>query len=265
MRKTITISEIQKITTDMLSIIESVVCEQKFNYYLVGGSALGAMRHGGPIPWDYDVDLAISFRELNAFWECVNDAFLGSRYFISKPGDLSNPNNVTLFPRIGMKGANLKEFHIDVFPLIDAPDEDEDKIKLYFDELVSLRDKYAKKVVVNSTNGGFFKIIAKQTVGRLLSIGINKNKVFDEYNVLRKKYYGEDGKYYVAPYGCYGYKNIIKKDIFGKPRYVRYGELMLPVPEKVEEYLEQFYGDWTKYPSQASIDSQLKYQLIIEE
>ena len=59
MQCTIGVRDIQIITTEILSLINKAADNKKVDYYLVGGSALGAMRHGGPIPWDYDVDIAI--------------------------------------------------------------------------------------------------------------------------------------------------------------------------------------------------------------
>ena len=37
--------------------IDAFCRENNITYYLMGGSALGAMRHGGFIPWDDDLDI----------------------------------------------------------------------------------------------------------------------------------------------------------------------------------------------------------------
>lgn len=265
MQCTIGVRDIQIITTEILSLINKAADNKKVDYYLVGGSALGAMRHGGPIPWDYDVDIAIPLCDLECFCDEIKTVLDGTKYYIAKPGDLSDPNNVTLFPRVGLRGSNIRQLHVDVFPLIDGPQE-MDEAKKYYDKLVILRDRYGKKVVANTTNGGFFKRALKKTVIKLAYARIDKEKVLNEYNSLRLKYKDCKSDYYVAPYGgVNGYKDILKKEIFGAPRYVKYNDLMLPVPEKVEVYLEQLYGDWRKFPDQKSIDKQLQYKIKIED
>lgn len=54
----------------VLSIAEDVigVCEEEnITYHLTGGSALGAVRHGGFIPWDDDIDLDILGGDFDRF------------------------------------------------------------------------------------------------------------------------------------------------------------------------------------------------------
>lgn len=45
-----------------------LVCEQfKLTYYLVCGSALGAVKYGGFIPWDDDIDVALPRKDYEVF------------------------------------------------------------------------------------------------------------------------------------------------------------------------------------------------------
>lgn len=43
----------------MLVYIDKVVCDNKIEYFLGGGSLLGVMRYKGFILWDDDIDLML--------------------------------------------------------------------------------------------------------------------------------------------------------------------------------------------------------------
>ena len=53
------IKEIQQIQLSILKEIINVVEENHLTYFAVGGTALGAYRHEGFIPWDDDIDIAM--------------------------------------------------------------------------------------------------------------------------------------------------------------------------------------------------------------
>lgn len=53
----LTISEIQKISLDILKKIDEICCKLNLRYVLTYGTLLGAVRHNGYIPWDDDVDI----------------------------------------------------------------------------------------------------------------------------------------------------------------------------------------------------------------
>ena len=61
-----TLRKVQLVQLDMLLQVDRICKENNIKYYLIGGSALGAVRHGGFIPWDEDIDIGM-FRKYLSF------------------------------------------------------------------------------------------------------------------------------------------------------------------------------------------------------
>ncbi|MCD8325712.1 MAG: LicD family protein [Lachnospiraceae bacterium] len=68
----IELRDIQAAAIKILIAFVDVCQKNGLNYYISGGTYLGAVRHKGFIPWDDDVDVAMPRKDYNVFLEIAN-------------------------------------------------------------------------------------------------------------------------------------------------------------------------------------------------
>ena len=104
----VTVRDVQEVLLVILKDIDAVCRRHDIPYWLNGGSALGAVRHKGFIPWDDDADIAMMREDFNRFIEAMKEDCPDQYVFQCFATD--DRYNV-LIPgmKIRMKGTYLKE------------------------------------------------------------------------------------------------------------------------------------------------------------
>lgn len=104
----ITVADVQKELLDIVLEFDRITRKHNIDYALAYGSELGAVRHGGFIPWDDDMDV---FMEEDQYFKLVDviDQELADNYYYHCFEKDDKHNVLTPTMKIKMKGTSIKE------------------------------------------------------------------------------------------------------------------------------------------------------------
>ena len=236
--------------------VDAVCAEKGLTYYLIGGTLLGAVRHGGFIPWDPDMDIAMPRADYDTFCTLFeNDPdFFCQTYKTDK-------NHFEPHAILRMRGTHIiykdnetlvaplfDGLYLDIFPL-DTPPADGARQARQARALLRIkRIKELKLAKIYAGKTGKIKALAKRAVSLLLSpltfafLGALEDKI-------RQKYAREQSGYLVSMASHYSYKKqLMPADIYGVPERVAFEGRALCAPAKTHEYLTCLFGDYMTPP-----------------
>lgn len=131
MRK-ISLEEQKQLQMDILDAVDRFCNEHSINYSMACGTLLGAIRHGGYIPWDDDIDIYMLREDYNRFETEFADEYEGKYCFATLNrdkqwsqafGKVYDNRTYCVEKRSKLKNPGI---NIDVFPIDDVPDSDEE-------------------------------------------------------------------------------------------------------------------------------------------
>lgn len=233
----------------ILNFVDDICKKNNINYFLVGGSLLGAIRHKGFIPWDDDIDIAMTRRDFNKFCKIIDK--YTSNYFIDY--FFENKSYFLLFPKIREKNSIFLEkdlinytgpkgIGIDIFILDYVRNEKQANFRFKLVSFIRkflLLKNYRK---INDCNKSFVKILyyivklISNSFLHILTIWIMKgNKKF---------------RYFMN----YGSKYGVKKQLHEVEKYfpaieAEFEGKMYKIPKDYDYVLKKIYGnDYMQLP-----------------
>lgn len=232
---------------EMLVMFHDFCRDNNLEYYIIGGTALGAARHKGFIPWDDDADIGMRREYYEKFKRIIDKlpAPLEVRY---RGNDKKCPSpyiklinsNTTLIEKFYTN--YVEGLYIDILPLDYTFANADDRFR-EFKPIKFLYDVYRLHYSTRTRKG-------LKEVRHLFAKHLSSEFLYKQMEKRAQIYGQKNGNvgYLIDYYGSYGIKESYPVEVLGKPTLYQFENTMLYGPEDLDTYLKMTYDDYMKLP-----------------
>ena len=247
---------VHELAQESLVLLDEICKTHDIVYYMRGGSALGAVKYGGFVPWDDDIDIVVPRESYERLIFIMPKVFGGKFQFVSyqKYG-----NSYCYVPRVilseeycdahclqknNIRGISL----LDVAPLDGFPESPVAQ-KMYITRALGLRalaslwtiDADSAKSTHDSSMQSILNLMYKTRVYKLYK----QNDIYRELDRLYTSCSYGATEYASAFHTSKAQKEIVPFSWWGNGALRTFNDLQVRVPLHYDEYLSQLFGaDW---------------------
>lgn len=272
------LNDTQRYILHVLREVTKVLEELKIPYFMQGGTMLGAIRHGGFIPWDDDVDLGIPRADYDRLLKEVSarlpenlelrtyDDETDHHYYFARIVDTRYQ-----IRRMGSIEERLENIWVDLFPLDGMPNgfisRQWHKMRLLFTRLKFHLSCFEKVNIKRPGRPLVERIIIRIAMITRVGKWWNTRKQLDKMDRLLKKYPPEKSDYLVNFTGQTSFKfnEMFKKEVYGRGKEYPFEDMVLVGPEQYDPYLKSLYGDYMTPPREEDRNAHAAELVPIEE
>lgn len=257
--------EVWAVELDLLSQLDGLCKKEHLRYYAAGGTMLGAVRHGGFIPWDDDIDIIMPRKDYDRMLLAAPSWFR-EPYFLqteyTDPGSLRPNAQLRNSRTCGILKMDLVPLHsynqgifIDIFPLDAIPDGD----GAAEEHLARCRKKMRRYVRFENLRGNYvptpgkgMKYVVREAAHFIMEHplkGIDRDLFFRDFEREVKRFNGTPSRRIgtVVPMTYYE-KEDLRKRIMMDFEFTR-----IPVAAGYDRILTGQYGDWREPKEAGSV------------
>lgn len=249
----LTKEEFRNTLRDTLFRVDEFCKEHNISYSLAYGTALGAVRHKGIIPWDDDIDIFMfrsDYERFESLW-LAHEQLSNEHYKLW--GELKEDNyfcglwakffdtNTVLIERFSGSNQAIYGAFIDIFILDDIPGTAREQIKV-----LKKHKFYSKMIRHFSKHGKRWNHFCKRFPIPLPSITTMIRLLIS--NRERAKI---EGSNYVSNFSDFPFgreKCVFPREYFKAYTAMEFEGRPLPIMEGWDAYLKQMYGDYMQFP-----------------
>ena len=239
----------------MMDELDKVCEENNIKYTIIGGTMLGAVRHGGFIPWDDDVDIAMTRDNFDMLMSCSGK--ISSNFFIQN--NFSDSNYYYGFAKLLLKDTSCIEYghenteykkgiFIDIFPLDNTPNS---KIKRFKQKVVDQLLKKILRQTMKISSDPSWSVLKKIIFGFISLIGkvTQPKSVYQKLEKNMRLSNCESSDYLTSLCGSYGYdRETLPADLFCEYEKIKFEDRYYMSIKNRDIYLTNVYGDYMELP-----------------
>jgi len=267
--------ELRKLQLDLLEMLIEVdrICRKyQIAYSLDGGSLLGAVRHGGFIPWDDDVDVIMRRKEYQRFYKACKRELDQKRFTLQEYRTDKNyrwgyaklRRKGTEFVRLGQEHMqSTRGIFLDIFVVDNVPDGYILR-RLHYMACYVIRKLLYSELGMKEASSGLkrkwfgclYRVVPRDTIFSW------RNRIAGRCN--RKRTTLVSHMTYPYPHGKYG----MPAECFDEMMDMQFEGYSFRVFKEYDNYLRELYGDYRKLPPKEERKAHLsvsKIQLLEPE
>lgn len=259
---------VQLTQLEILKQIDNICSKYGLKYQLAYGSLLGAIRHGGFIPWDDDLDIFMFRKDYDKFLNIAQKE-LGDKYFLQTYK--TDPNYPQVFAKIRKENTLLEEYSVknikmhkgifvDIFPIDNIPNDRKKASKqrriVTYNYVLNISRFKRRNYFSNPRNffKNFFFLFLKPF--SLLSSTYYLEKISKA-----QKLYSFEKALKVGNLSIISSRKRYNEHVFNvsdleKTKEVKFEDMNVPVPTNYDEILKRIYGDYMKKPPKSQQEPQ---------
>lgn len=245
----ISLTQVRRIQLEILDSIHAFCQEKGLRYAMAYGTLIGAVRHGGYIPWDDDIDIMMPRPDYDIFIKSYQSEE-------NRVIDLAeSPVCVEMFAKISRVGTYMEDVYgrvlwgvnVDVFPIDGYPSPGNEATVNQLFHLNGLTPVVCPfyRAVRKNKPIWFFKYAVKRvlhpSIPNVLDLKMSISTRLREQSF-------EEASYAGAYFGDAGLNEFMEKEIFCSFTQVKFEGNCYPAPAQYDIYLRNLYGDYMTLP-----------------
>lgn len=216
---------------DMLREFDTICQRHNISYWIDSGTLIGAVRHGGFIPWDDDVDICILKKDASKLRRVLQQELNYPVYYVDEVCDKSYTRKWGRLERLSVIEGEQQKVWIDVFFLIPTTRKCVQFVHSTYGKCYRRKNGLIKDGTMKRIVGTILYPLAA-VMTWIITIGTSifcRNTLMFDYGT--------------------GFLSVRKKsDIYPLQR-IAFEGVMLNVPCDSDSYLKRIYGDYLQIPA----------------